>query len=536
MSLFVTPRDDYKNTWISTNYCNNEPNKWDIWEGMREILQNQMDGIVSQLKKKENVRVIPGEETVNGIQYQFEFRSYDPNDTLQYGKIEYDIPNKLLTIQNIGTLETGDLLLGGTKAKENDQEIIGRFGEGMKLAALAFVRDNEEKNRKGKNFRIITRGKEWKFKIQEDSFFKKGPESQKCLHFLGRDFNSDQYKDKVTVEIKPIDLETEWVVYINKFLWLAKCQKNLDMGIVKANENGKDFREILLNPSFRNKIYVKDIFVQEFSSKDSTAVQCFFGFNTDLTLDRDRNAIKNLDDRNKLFSKILANILKRRFDLDLTPQCEDWFKTYLKDIVYMLDHDYYMIRYLNGYLTTAERDAIWEQKKEDIKQQEKSKGIVDLESIDKKQFIGSCLIAELNNFLNSKKLPHDFYPYIPIGCWVTWNVLVGSSYYKPYSTLYNEKIKNATIVEEPEELKNMFNKIVEMLQKTKKDMKRDFIKFKKCEYNNDEIVYFEGNFIYFSDKLKNSFNDKRKKNWIFKIICDYYKINLIDLIFQYNLL
>ena len=51
MSLFVTPRDDYKNTWISTNYCNNEPNKWDIWEGMRELLQNQMDGIVSKLKK-----------------------------------------------------------------------------------------------------------------------------------------------------------------------------------------------------------------------------------------------------------------------------------------------------------------------------------------------------------------------------------------------------------------------------------------------------------------------------------------------------
>ena len=127
---------------------------------MREILQNQMDGIVSKLKKKENVRVIPGEESVNGIQYQFEFRSYDPDDTLQYGKIEYDIPNKLLTIQNIGTLETGDLLLGGTKAKENDQEIIGRFGEGMKLAALAFVRDNEEKNRKGKNFRIITGGKD----------------------------------------------------------------------------------------------------------------------------------------------------------------------------------------------------------------------------------------------------------------------------------------------------------------------------------------------------------------------------------------
>ena len=93
--------------------------------------------------------------------------------------------------------------------------------------------------------------------------------------------------------------------------------------------------------------------------------------------------------------------------------------------------------------------------------------------------MGSWLIAELNNFLNSKKLPHEFYPYIPIGCWVTWNVLVGSSYYKPYSTLYNEKIKNAINVEEPQELKNIFNKIVEMLQKTKKDMKRDFIKFKK---------------------------------------------------------
>lgn len=53
--IFINPnQQEYINTWISMNYCK----KWDIWEGIREILQNQMDGITSLIGKT-NISVIP---------------------------------------------------------------------------------------------------------------------------------------------------------------------------------------------------------------------------------------------------------------------------------------------------------------------------------------------------------------------------------------------------------------------------------------------------------------------------------------------
>ena len=47
-------------------------------------------------------------------------------------------------ISNIGKLETGDLLFGCEKGIENEEDIIGRFGEGLKLAALTLNKLNKK--------------------------------------------------------------------------------------------------------------------------------------------------------------------------------------------------------------------------------------------------------------------------------------------------------------------------------------------------------------------------------------------------------
>ena len=47
--LFIDNKEEnWINTWISMNYCRN----WKIWEGIREILQNQLDGIIMKIGKK----------------------------------------------------------------------------------------------------------------------------------------------------------------------------------------------------------------------------------------------------------------------------------------------------------------------------------------------------------------------------------------------------------------------------------------------------------------------------------------------------
>ena len=556
--MFSTPKkyEKYENLWISKYYCNKEPNKWGIWEGLREILQNQFDGIKKRIGQKSKIKVIPKNEYLyNGIKYQFEFdfMSNEPNDKTLYGTIKYDRSNKRLIVQNLGTLKRSDLLLGGIgeKANTKDEEIIGRHGEGMKIGALGFVRNNKKENKEGKNFRIYTNGEMWHFIIVEDKGFPKENKADKyikCLKVGIEKDNNVNHKDKVTVEISPIDLENEWIKYLDRILWLIKWQKDekLNLGIIKAiDEQGKEFGEIFLSEKYRNKIYVKDIFVQEFTEKDNTSVKCFFGFNTDLDLDRDRNAIKDLDKRNILFSKILSNILKRREDIrkEITNSFTyNLFNDYLKHIVYLIENDYIMIRHIidPGNLRQKEKDDIWDYL-EEYKYKEPEYG-----KIKKKQMLYTPYIGSLNYFLNQKQLPKEFYPYHGIGCGLTWHVLVGcssckccSSYYKSYEAIYNDKVKKAQIVNEPNELKGTLDKITEKLKNCKSDYKREYIKFKKYEFQfdnsnansdpRDKIVDFDNKNIYFSESLKNSINNVDTKNWIFKMIINTYHIDLFEL-------
>ena len=283
----------------------------------------------------------------------------------------------------------------------------------MKIGALGFVRSNKKEKKEGKNFRIYTNGEMWHFLLIEDEGFPKENKNNKyikCLKVGIENDNDINHKDKVTVEISPIDLENEWIVYLDRILWLIKWQKDekLNLGVIKAiDEKGKDFGEIFLSEKYRNRIYVKDIFVQEFNNNDDRSVKCFFGFNTDLDLDRDRNAIKDLDKRNILFSKILSNILKRR-DIIMREINDiftyNLFKDYLKHIVYLIEHDYIMIRHIidPGNLGQKEKDDIWDYLEEFSFEEP------DYGKIKKKQMQYTCNIESLNYFLNEKKLPKNF--------------------------------------------------------------------------------------------------------------------------------
>ena len=47
--------EGFTNMWISERYCKNKGLK----EGIRELIQNQYDGIIAKIKTKDNLRVIP---------------------------------------------------------------------------------------------------------------------------------------------------------------------------------------------------------------------------------------------------------------------------------------------------------------------------------------------------------------------------------------------------------------------------------------------------------------------------------------------
>ena len=130
--------------WISENYCKD----WGLKEGIREFLQNQYDGIITEIKSKENLNI---EKT--GFNFTFS-DVYDKSKI--YGEIEYDKINKILSISNVGELCLADFLLGGIKEEQTNLDLIGHFGEGMKLAILAFCRLN-------KNVTIMSSNKKYTF-------------------------------------------------------------------------------------------------------------------------------------------------------------------------------------------------------------------------------------------------------------------------------------------------------------------------------------------------------------------------------------
>ena len=500
--LFVNPNQtEYINTWISMNYCK----KWDIWCGIREILQNQMDGITSLIGKS-NIKVIPFGPSVNNVKYQFKFIHKDTNEI--FGEILYNEVNSTLKVWNNGKLETGDLLLGGLKDDLNNEEIIGRFGEGMKLAALAFVREN-------KRFSIITDGKLWSFIQRNDNNFIKNGQPQPCLHWKGENINIERYANKVTIEITPFSLD-EWTPYIDNFLWLT--QRNV--GRINAKDsNGNIIGQLLYNKFFKNKIYVKDILVQTIKEENNGATTCYFGYNTDLELDRDRNAVKNLDERNRKFSHILGDIMNRRNsdEIILNLEAEEritFSEEYPKQIIYLLENGFYTCYYINNHLTTEARNAIWNQKVE--------RG---------KNIIYSPYLGYFQHWMIEKKLPNSFYPYVLIGGSWIWGVLTKSSYYKTYSDLYNEKILSSPDANEPQNLTNIIDEIVQIIIKVKPDFNKDNIKFKNFgdEFQED-VVCFNNNIIYFSNKLSRNNLDRLKKFWMLETVCHFFKINAMKLL------
>jgi len=88
------------------------------------------------------------------------------NEGKIYGEIKYDNESNTLYISNEGEILLADFLLGGSKDEENNSEIIGTFGEGMKLAILALCRLE-------KNVTIFSSNRKYNFSIKEDNNFVK---------------------------------------------------------------------------------------------------------------------------------------------------------------------------------------------------------------------------------------------------------------------------------------------------------------------------------------------------------------------------
>src|SRR5574343_699269 len=133
---------------------------WGAYEGLRELIQNARDAEVEH--------------------------NAPMTVTFQSGKV---------VITNVGsTLDKRDLLLGQT-TKVGRSDLIGKFGEGLKLGVLALVRA-------GHAVRIVTGNESWIPVIEESETFK-----EPVLVFKTRALQGTH--NRVSIEIDGISRQ-EW--------------------------------------------------------------------------------------------------------------------------------------------------------------------------------------------------------------------------------------------------------------------------------------------------------------------------------------
>ena len=463
-----------QNTWISNKYVSN----WGIHESIREIIQNQVDGITE--KYLNNYKVFP---LKNG--YEFDFKVDDESLKI-IGGIRYDIDQEKLTVWNEGELQTGDLLLGGTKNLSNNKLLKGRFGEGMKLAALALTRNS-------KIFKIITRGEEWRFELKEDQRFIKDGESQTCLFWSNEKCNSETYNGKVTVIIRNLTLD-EWKQEIDNYLWLT--QKNT-ITIQAKDDKNNIIGEILFGDDFANKIYVKDIFVMNTEKPFKT----YFGFNTDLDLDRDRNCTPNQAQRNHKTSQIIAYLLNNRKILygKLNEEFSEKLQKLPERVLDMLSRNEQVVYYLHNYIKREGADLLWYEWQKNTNFVNKQPATADMAII-------------IKNFILDKKLPEEFYPYTNQVSWLQFENLKMAGNYETIQARFDNVKNGSKVIINSEDENKIIENIVKQMEKFVPGFKKEFIQFKDYTVKIDKkFCYAENNIIYFSNKI---LSDTDWKNFV----------------------
>lgn len=215
---------------IKTTYLPN----WGVWEGVRELIQNGRDA-------------------------EFE---HNAKLTVRHRK-----EAETLVIENEGTTLPYEALLLGHTTKADRPDMIGKFGEGLKLGVLALVRA-------GASVKIRSGGEVWTPSIQRSEKFN--------ADVLVFDIQKGRKADnRVAVEIGGIPLET-WQDVQDRFLFLKGTLSDKDHVPTYSGS-------LLTGDYYRGRVFVKGIFV-------SHDPRLSYGYDfKEADLDRDRKMVSKYD-------------------------------------------------------------------------------------------------------------------------------------------------------------------------------------------------------------------------------------------------
>mmetsp|Transcript_46800 Transcript_46800/g.123250 ORF Transcript_46800/g.123250 Transcript_46800/m.123250 type:complete len:294 (+) Transcript_46800:51-932(+) len=156
---------------ISLSLTEDYAPSWGVWEGTRELVQNWHDGCVEHAAagggsiQWEALTGRGGGGSGGGGQpeglQRYEARTASG---VAVGTCVYDGTLRQLLLVNRGAAIERRALLLGTSRKAHAAESIGQFGEGMKVGALALLRE-------GRAVQMQTRDEQWAWARREDPAF-----------------------------------------------------------------------------------------------------------------------------------------------------------------------------------------------------------------------------------------------------------------------------------------------------------------------------------------------------------------------------
>ena len=561
-----TQNEGFKNMWISEKYCKN----WGLSKAIREFIQNQYDGIISKIQTKQNLIVVKAGKkiNINNTKVYLNFYMKNKEDNKIYGHINYDNDKKVLTISNEGILWLGDFLLGGSKDDDKNKDLIGQFGEGMKLAILALCRLS-------KNVTIISSDKKYNFIIKADQLFLKDNIPQRCLHFQYELFNNPE-PNRIKVIINNIRRE-EWASQIINFLWLLDNDAQIYTSYDKYdNELG----QILNEEYLRGKIYVKGIFVQDIKLIDKEGKADCLGFNVDIKLDRDRNCIPDNYLLKNIISSIISSFCNNNIkniiakEKEMPQSKEKNTNTNTKNIninnIKIINNK---TKHIKEHIIIDDNDNKNDKQKSDninkdeiLLDQDRNFEIDDKSIFDEVikcinnddiNIINSYELADslsqecieyiwkkiysaqdkkanpvysvykVTDFIEEKNLSKDFYPYFKVN-YSLMKILEKSKKYLSVQNKFTLYVKNAVTVEPKGTYKKALNEIYTKVKTMKENFEGRMVEFKKFEREDKYFCFYDKKTISFSSIKLNEPVNNNWKFWIFVKILQFLNIKIED--------
>ena len=282
---------------INLNLTENYAPSWKTWEGMRELVQNWHDGIL-EVAQDNGCSISDG---------HLVFKKYEDSDTIVYhaiprnrgidlneplsitGSLLYQKSLERVIFINSRTKLHRKILLMGYSKKLKSSNIIGQFGEGLKVGALALVRQ-------GRAVSMVTSSDWWEFELVQDSIYGETVLSVDvrmrneatsdgiiCLNnsrFLN---NLPSLSDSTgTFTIVSKISQDEWISFCKKFLFLEVPEERIET----------ELGTLLLGSEHKGQLYVKGVWVSDLL-KDGLMTGVNFH---NLRMDRDRRAVIHFSD------------------------------------------------------------------------------------------------------------------------------------------------------------------------------------------------------------------------------------------------